>query len=263
MTLPLTKSFRANIELSAAYKSIEDFFSLNFKLTNIMKDLDSEFKIQSIITMASSNNNEPQTEETKEQVITELKPEPSNSATQLTANSTKFLGKRIKQLRKEKGLSLSQLASMTQTSHTYLSMLENRKSQNPSSDKLIKLAEVLDVTLDYLLATTKVPHKNIMTVDYICPATGDATQLPIVDYKKKPSKRKIMKIKRHITLATYVLQYLKEKGSANNDEIRFGISRMGFVTKSRNANLIISQILFKLKSNNEIKKGSDKRWELV
>ena len=73
-----------------------------------------------------------------------------------------MLGKRIKKLRKEKGLSLDQLAVMTDTAKSYLWSLENKEGQNPSSDKIIKLAEALDVTIDYLLSATEEPPKNIL-----------------------------------------------------------------------------------------------------
>lgn len=64
---------------------------------------------------------------------------------------TKTLGKKIRKLRKEKGLSLNKLAEMTHTSKSYLWELENINSRNPTKDKLVKISQALDVTIDYLI----------------------------------------------------------------------------------------------------------------
>ena len=91
-----------------------------------------------------------------------------------------LLGKKIKALRKEKGLSLDQLATMTDSAKSYLWSLENGDNQNPSADKLRKLTEALDVTLDYLLATTEKPDKSIMKEAFF----RKFDELPDEDQKK-------------------------------------------------------------------------------
>lgn len=58
---------------------------------------------------------------------------------------------RIKALRTEKGLTLEQLAERSGTAKSYIWELENRDGQNPSAEKLAKIAAVLEVTTDYLL----------------------------------------------------------------------------------------------------------------
>ncbi len=64
------------------------------------------------------------------------------------------LGEKIKNLRTEKGLSLEQLAQMTDSSKSYLWELENREQTNPSLDKLNKLANALGVTSEFLVSGT-------------------------------------------------------------------------------------------------------------
>ncbi len=59
------------------------------------------------------------------------------------------LGTKIKQLRKAKGFSLEELASQTGMSKSYIWELENRPA-NPTTEKLSKLADALDVTTAYL-----------------------------------------------------------------------------------------------------------------
>ena len=61
------------------------------------------------------------------------------------------LGKKIRQLRKNQGLTLEQLAkNANNMSKSYLWELENRDSQsNPSAEKLSFIADALNVTTDY------------------------------------------------------------------------------------------------------------------
>lgn len=61
------------------------------------------------------------------------------------------LGTKIRTIRKEKGLSLDQLAVLSETSKSYLWELENRDSANPTMDKVAKIAEKLGVTAEFLL----------------------------------------------------------------------------------------------------------------
>lgn len=72
------------------------------------------------------------------------------------------LGDKIKNLRTDKGLSLEQLAQMTDSSKSYLWELENREQTNPSLDKLNKLANALGVTSEFLVSgTDQVPNKKM------------------------------------------------------------------------------------------------------
>ncbi|WP_245742290.1 helix-turn-helix domain-containing protein [Fontibacillus panacisegetis] len=61
-------------------------------------------------------------------------------------------GQYLKKLRKNRGLTLSQLAMEAKTSHSYLSQIENGKKQNfPSSEMLINLSGPLGVYYAELL----------------------------------------------------------------------------------------------------------------
>jgi transcriptional regulator with XRE-family HTH domain len=61
------------------------------------------------------------------------------------------LGEKIKTLRKQHGLSQEDLAAQVEINPTHLSRLENGRYQ-PSIEVLRKLAEVLEVSADYLLS---------------------------------------------------------------------------------------------------------------
>ena len=64
---------------------------------------------------------------------------------------TTALGEKIYKLRKEKGLTLEQLAELSESSKSYIWELENKNPPRPSADKLSKIAVQLGVTIDYLL----------------------------------------------------------------------------------------------------------------
>lgn len=61
------------------------------------------------------------------------------------------LGEKLRDLRKERGLTLDKLAEMASVSKSYLWELENRESQRPSAEKLTALADALGVAATYFL----------------------------------------------------------------------------------------------------------------
>ncbi|MDF1510369.1 helix-turn-helix domain-containing protein [Robertmurraya sp. DFI.2.37] len=62
-----------------------------------------------------------------------------------------MVGERIKELRKKKGYSISELAKYAGVSKSYLSYIERNVQKNPSLQFLAKLAKTLDTTIEYLL----------------------------------------------------------------------------------------------------------------
>ncbi len=61
------------------------------------------------------------------------------------------LGEKLRALRKEKGLTLEQLAEATESSKSYIWELENRSPPRPSAEKLSRIAQQLGTTIEYLL----------------------------------------------------------------------------------------------------------------
>lgn len=61
------------------------------------------------------------------------------------------LGDKLRELRKERGLTLEKLAEQAKLSKSYLWELENRESQRPSAEKLTALADVLGVSASYFI----------------------------------------------------------------------------------------------------------------
>ena len=63
----------------------------------------------------------------------------------------KTAGVKVRELRIAKGLTLDQLAALTGSSKSYIWELENRNPPRPSAEKLSKIADQLDTTIEYLL----------------------------------------------------------------------------------------------------------------
>ena len=74
----------------------------------------------------------------------------------------KLLGEKIRERRKEMGFSLDKLADKTETSKSYIWELENRDTRRPSAEKLTKIAEALEVTIDYLLDNSSTPNEEVI-----------------------------------------------------------------------------------------------------
>ena len=66
-----------------------------------------------------------------------------------------MIGKNIYQLRKKKGLTLSELADRAGVSKSYLSNIERELNQNPSLKVMKKITFVLGVDLKDLLITSE------------------------------------------------------------------------------------------------------------
>lgn len=64
---------------------------------------------------------------------------------------TSRLGEKLRDLRKQQGLTLERLADAAGLSKSYLWELENRESQRPSAEKLTALADALGVTVPYFI----------------------------------------------------------------------------------------------------------------
>jgi XRE family transcriptional regulator, master regulator for biofilm formation len=62
-----------------------------------------------------------------------------------------MIGKRVQQLRKEKGMSLTELAERAGVAKSYISSLERDIQKNPSIQFLEKIAAVLKVSVERLL----------------------------------------------------------------------------------------------------------------
>jgi XRE family transcriptional regulator, master regulator for biofilm formation len=76
-----------------------------------------------------------------------------------------MLGDRLKKLRKEKNMSLSELAERAGVAKSYLSSIERNIQTNPSIQLLEKISSVLNVSIDQLIKD--VPEENELDADWL------------------------------------------------------------------------------------------------
>ncbi|MFP7297447.1 helix-turn-helix domain-containing protein [Neobacillus niacini] len=62
-----------------------------------------------------------------------------------------MIAKRLKNLREQKGYSISELAALANVSKSYLSYIERNLNKNPSIHFLKKVSKPLDSSIEYLL----------------------------------------------------------------------------------------------------------------
>ena len=75
-----------------------------------------------------------------------------------------LFGKRLRELRQEKGLKQKELASVAGVSVNMISLLE-RGRRSPSTETVVRLAKSLGVTADYLLGHSGFRVGRIVTID--------------------------------------------------------------------------------------------------
>ncbi|PLT31120.1 helix-turn-helix domain-containing protein [Peribacillus deserti] len=76
-----------------------------------------------------------------------------------------MIGDRVKNIRKEKKMSMSELAEKAGVAKSYLSALERNLQSNPSIQFIEKIAVVLEVPLDSLLYDQ--PKKDSLDADWM------------------------------------------------------------------------------------------------
>ncbi len=77
-----------------------------------------------------------------------------------------MIGSRIKQIRKERGMTISELAKRTGFARSYISSIEREIQTNPSIDFLEKVAKELEVPTAYLFHGTE-EGKNILDEEWL------------------------------------------------------------------------------------------------
>ncbi|WP_040208562.1 helix-turn-helix domain-containing protein [Neobacillus jeddahensis] len=76
-----------------------------------------------------------------------------------------MIGNKIKEMRKRKGYSISELAKLADVSKSYLSQIERGLQSNPSLQFLEKIAEPLETSLDSLIMDIRTQGHSITELD--------------------------------------------------------------------------------------------------
>lgn len=112
------------------------------------------------------------------------------------------IAERIKTLSKSKGISIKKLLSDVGLG---FNTMANMKTSMPKADNLAKIADYLDVSVDYLLGRTDVPEINgaetkrllenytpDLTSDYIAAYDGNAPQASALSAEQKEKVKKLL-----------------------------------------------------------------------
>ena len=112
------------------------------------------------------------------------------------------IAERIKTLSKSKGISIKKLLSDVGLG---FNTMANMKTSMPKADNLAKIADYLDVSVDYLLGRTDVPEINgaetkrllenytpDLTADYIAAYDGNAPQASALSAEQKEKVKKLL-----------------------------------------------------------------------
>lgn len=182
-------------------------------------------------------------------------------------NTNSFmLGEFIKELRKEKGYTLREVAEKTGISNTYISNLENGVKDSPSMETLFKLSKALDVNYTQLLEKSGyISEKdNILTKEeekafeaaaflksseelYLVnqqleKSTSVEERTELLNRKERLEKRISKKWNHYDEVYKNVIQHLKDELSlieANNKAFENDLSIPVFVDEQNNINIKI------------------------
>jgi transcriptional regulator with XRE-family HTH domain len=123
-------------------------------------------------------------------------------------------GRRIKQLREEKGVRQEDIGNLFSVSKSAVSQWEN-DIRTPDMDIIIKLADFFDVSTDYLLGRTNDP--SLSDTQHV----NDDEALEYLDeLHKRPEMKTLFEVgrkatKEDIETAITVIEALKKKGGNN------------------------------------------------
>jgi transcriptional regulator with XRE-family HTH domain len=129
---------------------------------------------------------------------------------------------RLRASRKRKNLSQEQLAKLVNTTKATISNYENQYS-TPSNDTLVKLANILETTTDYLLGRTDQYAANTLTNEINPKKATEMTQAEMEKWINHPNihptwKGRQLSADELITLKR-VLKALFEKESSDADHL--------------------------------------------
>ena len=94
-----------------------------------------------------------------------------------------MFGKRLKELREIRGLSLSELAAQSGVAKSYISNMERDKMTNPSLEVMTKIASVLEITPQLLISQDKDVNKEQSVLERLALAEG-INQEQLKEYKE-------------------------------------------------------------------------------
>ncbi|WP_077618781.1 helix-turn-helix domain-containing protein [Bacillus sinesaloumensis] len=124
-----------------------------------------------------------------------------------------MISSRIKKLRKQKGLTITELAKRAGVSKSYLSYIERDVQKNPSLQFLNKIAKPLDTNIEYLLGADNPNQTSYGELD------EEWTKLLKKAINDGMSKEDFRQIQDFIKFRNWENDYINHKGGNTNDKV--------------------------------------------
>ncbi|THE15493.1 helix-turn-helix domain-containing protein [Bacillus timonensis] len=124
-----------------------------------------------------------------------------------------MIGSRIKELRKQKRLTITELAKRAGVSKSYLSYIERDVQKNPSLQFLTKISKPLDTSIEYLLGEEKT---DIITNEIL---DKEWTKLLMNAIDDGLSKEDFQEFQNFIKFRNWKNDHIKNEGGNNIDNV--------------------------------------------
>lgn len=124
-----------------------------------------------------------------------------------------MIGSRIKELRKQKRLTITELAKRAGVSKSYLSYIERDVQKNPSLQFLTKISKPLDTSIEYLLGE----EKNDITTNEILDKEWTKLLMNAID--DGLSKEDFQEFQNFIKFKNWKNDHIKNEGGNNIDNV--------------------------------------------
>ncbi|MDR4888910.1 helix-turn-helix domain-containing protein [Fredinandcohnia sp. QZ13] len=124
-----------------------------------------------------------------------------------------MIGSRIKELRKQKRLTITELAKRAGVSKSYLSYIERDVQKNPSLQFLTKISKPLDTSIEYLLGEEKTDTITNEILD------KEWTKLLMKAIDDGLSKEDFREIQNFIKFRNWKNDHIKNEGGNNIDNV--------------------------------------------
>lgn len=124
-----------------------------------------------------------------------------------------MIGSRIKELRKQKRLTITELAKRAGVSKSYLSYIERDVQKNPSLQFLTKISKPLDTSIEYLLGEEKTDTITNEILD------KEWTKLLMKAIDDGLNKEDFREIQNFIKFRNWKNDHIKNEGGNNIDNV--------------------------------------------
>ncbi len=119
-----------------------------------------------------------------------------------------MIGNRLKELRKQNGLTQKELADILKVGQSNVAAYE-RNATSISIDKLLTLSELYNVSMDYLTCKSDIPHTQA-EADFFHKVEEEGIEYLVAKYNKSLPKEKRLSNKEERILTKVISEFIEE-----------------------------------------------------